>query len=413
MSIRNNFKYSLILTLSTYLVPLLVFPYISRVLGAERIGAIDTVDGIIDYLVLFSMMGMQALGIREIARHKDDKAELQSAFNDLFWLNAITMVVALVILCFATCFVPELQQRGRLLLIGSFKLVANLFWIEWFYRGLENFRYITIRSIIVRLLFVASVFIFVRDEGDFAIYYLLFVGIVVLNAFCNWTYRSRLVSLSLRHVNLRRYLKPFMMLGIFAILSAIYTKLTLPILSFLCGDEQAGYYSVAVRMYQVIIALISSLISVLIPRMSVLIKQERWDVVNHYYTKAIKLLVVLAALIIIIMEILAPYVIYIFAGKGFEPAILPMRLVMIQVLVVGLEQILVLQLLIPLREDKTIVKCGLCGSLTWLLLTFILIPRFQCVGAAIVWIASETMVLILAARKVNKKLKEVNKRRTL
>ena len=84
MSIRNNFKYSLILTLSTYLVPLLVFPYISRVLGAERIGAIDTVDGIIDYLVLFSMMGMQALGIREIARHKADKAELQSAFNDLF-----------------------------------------------------------------------------------------------------------------------------------------------------------------------------------------------------------------------------------------------------------------------------------------------------------------------------------------
>lgn len=190
MSIRNNFKYSLILTLSTYLVPLLVFPYISRVLGAERIGAIDTVDGIIDYLVLFSMMGMQALGIREIARHKDDKAELQSAFNDLFWLNAITMVVALVILYFASCFVPELQQRGRLLLIGSFKLVANLFWIEWFYRGLENFRYITIRSIIVRLLFVASVFIFVRDEGDFDIYYLLFVGIVVLNAFCNWTYRS-------------------------------------------------------------------------------------------------------------------------------------------------------------------------------------------------------------------------------
>lgn len=87
MSIRNNFKYSLILTLSTYLVPLLVFPYISRVLGAERIGAIDTVDGIIDYLVLFSMMGMQALGIREIARHKDDKAELQSAFNDLFGLT--------------------------------------------------------------------------------------------------------------------------------------------------------------------------------------------------------------------------------------------------------------------------------------------------------------------------------------
>ena len=144
-------------------------------------------------------------------------------------------------------------------------------------------------------------------------------------------------------------------------------------------------------MYQVIIALISSLISVLIPRMSVLIKQERWDEVNHYYTKAIKLLVVLAALIIIIMEILAPYVIYIFAGKGFEPAILPMRLVMIQVLVVGLEQILVLQLLIPLREDKTIVKCGLCGSLAWLLLTFILIHKKLSIGKVSLVYMAESM----------------------
>ena len=83
MSIKSNLYYSALLTFSTYLVPLLVFPYISRVLGAESIGAIDTVDNIIDYSILFSMMGMSTLGIREVAKSKSDPKALQATFNDL------------------------------------------------------------------------------------------------------------------------------------------------------------------------------------------------------------------------------------------------------------------------------------------------------------------------------------------
>ena len=402
MSLKGNFIYSTILTFSTYLVPLMVFPYISRILGVDSIGAIDTIDNIIDYCILFSMMGMSTLGIREIAKYKNDKNRLQETFNNLFWLNVISTIVVFFFLIVTTICIPTLQQRIVLLTIGSFKLFANLFWIEWFYRGLEDFKYITIRSVIVRLLFIVSVFVFIKEKSDFTLYYILFVSIVIINAICNWTYKRNKVSLRFKHIALKTYAKPFIILGIFAMLSAIYTKLSIPVLSFTCGDTEAGYYATATRMYQVVIALISSLISVLIPRMSVLIREGNYREISHLFELAFKLLFFISLPIIWYVEFLAPDIIMIFAGSGFEQAAIPMRIVIFQVLIIGSEQIYIMQLLIPLNKDKKVAVAVLCGVITWAILSTILVPLWHGIGTSIVWVATESVVLLIAIYYIKK-----------
>ena len=402
MSLKGNFIYSTILTFSTYLVPLMVFPYISRILGVDSIGAIDTIDNIIDYCILFSMMGMSTLGIREIAKYKNDKNRLQETFNNLFWLNVISTIVVFFFLIVTTICIPTLQQRIVLLTIGSFKLFANLFWIEWFYRGLEDFKYITIRSVIVRLLFIVSVFVFIKEKSDFTLYYILFVSIVIINAICNWTYKRNKVSLRFKHIALKTYAKPFIILGVFAMLSAIYTKLSIPVLSFTCGDTEAGYYATATRMYQVVIALISSLISVLIPRMSVLIREGNYREISHLFELAFKLLFFISLPIIWYVEFLAPDIIMIFAGSGFEQAAIPMRIVIFQVLIIGSEQIYIMQLLIPLNKDKKVAVAGLCGVITWAILSTILVPLWHGIGTSIVWVATESVVLLIAIYYIKK-----------
>ena len=402
MSIKGNFIYSTILTFSTYLVPLMVFPYISRILGVDCIGAIDTIDNIIDYCILFSMMGMSTLGIREIAKYKNDKNRLQETFNNLFWLNVISTIVVFFFLIVTTICIPTLQQRIVLLTIGSFKLFANLFWIEWFYRGLEDFKYITIRSVIVRLLFIVSVFVFIKEKSDFTLYYILFVSIVIINAICNWTYKRNKVSLRFKHIALKAYAKPFIILGIFAMLSAIYTKLSIPVLSFTCGDTEAGYYATATRMYQVVIALISSLISVLIPRMSVLIRESNYTEISHLFELAFKMLFFISLPIIWYVEFLAPDIIAIFAGNEFVQAAIPMRIVIFLVLIIGSEQIYIMQLLIPLNKDKIVAVAGLCGVITWAILSTILVPLLHGIGTSIVWIATESVVLLIAIYYIKK-----------
>ena len=112
MRLKNNLIYSTILTLSTYLVPLLVFPYISKVLGVERIGMIDTADNIIDYCILFSMMGMSTLGIREIARSRHNALMLKQAFSSLFCLNAFTTFIAFAYCGQATSAFPSCMARA-------------------------------------------------------------------------------------------------------------------------------------------------------------------------------------------------------------------------------------------------------------------------------------------------------------
>ena len=290
MGLQKNIVYSAVLTCSTYLVPLLVFPYISRVLGVDGIGAVDFVDSVINYCVLLSMMGMTTLGVREIARNKSNPVLLQQAFADLFSLNLLSTLVVLFVLALMICLVPQLWDKKELFCIGAIKLVANLFWIEWFFKGIENFRYITIRSVVLRLLFICFVYLLVHEEQDYGVYYFLFVSLTLGNAIFNWNFRKRYIGCSLRHVDIKRYAKPFFRLGGFAVLSSVYTQLITVWLGLQCGETEVGYYTTSTRLHQVIIALFSTLTSVIIPRMSVLFKENRLTDVRQLTEKAFQIL---------------------------------------------------------------------------------------------------------------------------
>ena len=403
-SVKQNLAYSTLLTMSTYLVPLIVFPYISRTLGVGGIGIVDTIDNMIDYCILFSMMGLTSVGVREIAKNKDNPEALSQTFTDLFALNLCSTAFIALVFILIVAISPTLQDYGMLVPIGILKLTANLFWIEWFYTGLEEFRYITLRSIILRTIFVLAVFLLVHCETDVTVYYTLFTGITVGNAVCNWYHKRSYLHWNLRRANIKRYLKSFFMLGIFAMLSAIYFKLSLPVLSFITNNQEAGNYATATRVYQVVIALISTLTAVMIPRMSVLMKENKIDEVRNYTDIAFKLLFLFSFPIICFVELFSPDIIRLFAGTGFEGAIMPMRIIMLQLIVIGAEKIIVLQLLIPLRKDITIVKAGFAGVIVWTLLTILLVPKFSSMGTAIVWVAAETTVLIIATIETNRSL---------
>ena len=399
-SVKRNLMYSTVLTMSTYLVPLIVFPYISRVLGVEGIGIVDTVDNMIDYCILFSMMGLTSVGVREIAKNKDNPQSLSQTFTDLFALNLCSTALIAIVFILVVALSPQIQDYGILIPVGILKLTANLFWIEWLYQGLEEFRYITLRSVILRTLFIFGVFLFVHSTTDVATYYMLFVGISIGNAVCNWYHKRTYLHWDIRRANIKRYLRPFLLLGVFAMLSAIYAKLSLPVLSFLTDNEEAGNYATATRVYQVIIALISTLTGVMIPRMSVLMKDGQFNLVRQYTHTAFKLLFLFAFPLICFVELFASDIVRLFAGPGFEGAIPCIRIIMLQLIVIGAEKIMVLQLLIPLRKDHTIVMAGMAGVVVWTILTVLLVPRYQSTGTAFVWLAAEAIVLVIASVEV-------------
>ena len=156
-SIKRNFVYKSILTVSGYLVAFIIFPYVSRILGVGNVGLVSFVDNTVQYFLLFASMGINVLGVREIARVKDDPAARNRVFSNLMGVNLLFTLITLLAYFVIVTLLPELNRYDELFYIGSAKILFTAFLIEWFYTGMEDFRYITLRSVAVKILYVISI----------------------------------------------------------------------------------------------------------------------------------------------------------------------------------------------------------------------------------------------------------------
>lgn len=401
-SIKRNFFYSSILTVSNYIFPLLIFPYVSRVLGVTNIGICSFIDGIINYFILFSMMGMSVVGIRAVARVKNNESQIAKTFSSLFVLNAVTTLAALVILIIVIFTVPQLYEHRDLMFVGVIKLVSNFLLVEWLYTGLEKFKFITNRTIIVKILYVICIFLFVKKQDDYYIYYVLTTLMVTVNALMNCWFGRKFFKIDKDSFNFRAYSRSFFVLGIYAILTSMYISFNVIFLGFSAGNTEVGYYSTASKLYTILLALYTAFTNVMVPRMSFLLSEGKIDEFKSMITKSQDALFSFAIPLCIISIFFAPEMIQIIAGEGYEGAIIPMRIIMPLMIIIGYEQILVLQILTPLHKDKAIFINSAFGACAGIGLNLLLVPLFKSIGSSAVWFISECVVLISSQYFVTK-----------
>ena len=395
-SIKKNVIYSCILTVSGYLFPLITFPYVTRVLGVENIGICNFVDSIVQYFIYFSMMGIGTIGIREIARAKNNEKHLSKTFCNLFVLNILSTILAILALLIGVMFVPQLQEHKSLFFIGAAKVLSNTLLIEWLFKGLENFKYITLRSIIIRSLYVVSVFVFVKTTDDYIVYFFLTSFTVVVNAIVNMIHSRNFVQYDFKGLSIKGYIKPFVIMGTYMLLTSMYTTFNVAYLGMVTDTIQVGYYSTATKLYSLIMSFYTAFTGVMMPRMSTLFDEGRTNDIKKLIQKSIEVLLIFAMPIIIITEFSTSEIIQIIAGKGYEGAIAPMRIIMPLMIVIGIEQVLVLQILTPMGQDKYILNNSVVGAIVSLGLNVILVKHLGCVGSAIVWGVSEVIILVLS-----------------
>lgn len=403
MNLKTNFIYNSILTASTYLVMLIVYPYVSRTLGLSNIGIVNFVDNLVNYFVFVSMMGVTTVGVREIAAAKSLPEQLSPTFSSLLTLTGITTLLAAVVLLISMYTVPTLKAYRAMLYIGLIKLIFNLFLMEWFFIGMEDFKYITQRTILVRSLFVVSVFFFVQDTSDYEIFYILSTGMVVVNALINLIYSRRFVSFTFRSIHIRSLLKPFLIMGVYQLLTNVYTSLNVVWLGFVTDTDQVGYYTTAVRLQIIIMAILTSFSNILFPRVSNLLaegkREEYWAKIQTSFDA----IFIFAFPTICFMLTAGPELLHVFVGNGFEGAYMPLRIIAPLVLIVGIEQILVIQLLMAMHQDSIVLRNSLIGAAVALLLNILLTAKLGACGSAMVWLAAESVILLVTISVINRK----------
>mgnify|MGYP002627061597 CR=1 FL=1 len=161
--IKKNFAYNSFLTVSNYLINLILFPYCARVLGVERFGTTNFVQNVVEYFVFIAMMGITHIGVREIAKCNDIN-ERNQCYSSLLLLNLFYSFVSLSIFLPLIFIVDRFVSLQTLFILGSFHILFSVFKVEWLFRGVEDFRYITIRNIAIKVIYVISVFLFVEEE---------------------------------------------------------------------------------------------------------------------------------------------------------------------------------------------------------------------------------------------------------
>ena len=397
MTLKNNFLYNSILTISKYLFPLIVYPYVTRTLGLSNIGIVNFIDNIINYFVFFSMMGISTVGVREIAAQKVDKQQLSKTFISLLSLTAITTLIAIVTLLVSMYTVETLIPHQKLLYIGIVKLLFNLFLIEWFFMGMEEFRYITTRSILVKCLYVISVFIFVREPSDYVTYYFLSAVMMTANAVINIIYSRSFISYNFKSIDLRPYYKAFLIIGVYFLLTNVYTYLNPVWLGFVTNTDEVGYFTTATKLHNLIMAVLLSFANILFPRVSNLLAEgkehEFWGKINTSFDA-----IFLFAFPTIVYVITAgPELLHFIVGDGFEGSYIPLRIITPLVLIIGIEQILVIQILMATHQDNTVLRNAFIGAIAALLLNLLITSSLGSVGSAIVWVVAESVIMCLSA----------------
>lgn len=402
--LRKNLFYSIVLVLANYVFPFLTYPYVSRVLGVTGIGACNFVDSIINYFILFSSLGVDTFGVREISKHKDDKEALTRSFSNIFLVNLALTGVMLVLLTIVTFSVRELSEHKDLMYIGAFKLIFNCLLVEWLFKGLEDFKLISVRSIAVKTLYVASIFIFVRERSDVSLYYLLSSLVIVANAIVNIVCSRKRVHLSLKDLSFFSTFRSLFALGVYAILTSMYTTFNITFLGFSSGDVEVGYYTTATKIYSFVMAFFTAFTGVMLPRMSHVVSSGDMARFKMYFRMAVELLFSFSIPIIIWMSLFSHDIVYVIAGPEFDGAALPLFIIAPLVFIVGYEQILVLQTLMPLGYDKLLLRNSAIGAGVGITLNFALVPFLSSVGSSVAWLVTECLILLLSQIAVRREI---------
>lgn len=395
-SLTVNFIMNIILSMSAFIFPLITFPYVSRVLLPIGTGKVSFANSIIAYFALFAQLGIPTYGIRACAIVRDDKEKLTKTVQELLIINTIISVLVYIVFIIALFTVPKMRSDSTLFLITSTTIFFNVIGVEWLYKALEQYSYITIRSIIFKFIGLILMFILVKNSSDYVWYGFITIFAVSASNIFNFINLHKYVSLKpVGNYNFKVHLKAVTIFFAMSCATTIYTNLDSVMIGFIKGATENGYYNAAVRIKSILVSIVTSLGAVLLPRASYYLENNYIDEFKKISKKAINFVILISIPMMIYFIMFAKESILFLAGDSYAKSIAPMQIIMPTLLFIGLTNIMGIQMLVPLGKEKYVLYSEIAGALIDLVLNALLIPCYGAAGAAVGTLVAEVVVWIV------------------
>lgn len=415
-SLKVNAILNITKTLMGLVFPLITFPYASRILMPEGLGKVNFALTIISYFAIISSLGIENYGIREAAKLRDDKIQLSKFSKEIFMINMISTIVAYALLAVAIIFIPKFLEYRRLLIVSSATILFTTLGMNWLYSAVEDYLYITIRSIIFQVISLILLFLLVHSKDDYVKYAAISVVSNVGSNILNFVHSRKYISFKIdKPLKFKKHLKPIMVLFAMAVAVKIYTVLDTTMIGFLKNDYEVGIYTAATKINKIVLSLVVSIGTVLLPRLSYYSSMEDKTEFYKLAYKGFDILLLIALPSAVGLSLLSTSIVHLLSGNGYEAAILPMRIMNPIIVVIGLSNFIGIQMFMPLNKEKWTLYSVLVGAVVNFFINLFLIPIYGSVGASIATLCAEITVtltqLILLRRflKINKIAKSMIK----
>lgn len=409
-SLKTNLLLNMIKTFSVILYPLITFPYASRVLMPENIGKVSFVRSYISYFMLLAVLGLTTYAIRECASIKDDIIKLKQTVSQLLSLNIITSVFAYLLLFMTLYLFPALDKYCMLILLYSLTIFLQVIGIEWLTIAMEDFYFITIRTIAVQCISIVLLFLFVRKQDD----YFAFTAILVFSSgamnILNFIHGRKYCDFKFTfNIDFKRHLNPILLLFAMTLSQTIFNHTDVTMLGLMIGDYEVGLYSTAFKVMGIIASIVQSTAFVLIPRLSYFFANNDFEGANLLLRKVLSLNLLLGVPLVVGSEVLAEEIFMIVGGNAYVPSGNILRILMISFLfsLVG-GSFLGNAILIPMKKEGYYNLVCWVTAVANVILNYMLIPIYGAIGASIATGLNGVIIFLLLLLKIDKRIRILN-----
>lgn len=413
-SVKFNFLMNLILTVSNVLFPLITFPYVARVLQPINNGKIAFCTSVISYFSMVALIGIPNYGIREVAKVRDDRDKLTKLVYELLLISLVMTIISITVLVISIFIIPKFYQEKELFFINAIGILLNTIGVNWLYSGLEQYQYITIRSIIFKVISIIAMFLFVKEPSD----YILYGTITVLasggsNIF-NFFNMKKFINFRVKEkLEIKKHMKPILIFFATVLATSIYVNLDTVMIGFINGNVEVGLYSTSLKIRSLVLSVITALGTVLMPRLSYYINNNQKELFKETIVKCINFVSLISISICIFIVIYAKECILFIAGNDYLLAVSSLRIVIFTIIFVGFSNITGIQILTPLGLERKLFISIVYGAIIDFILNMFFIPLYKSNGAALATLIAEIIVLAVQCYYLKEFIREIYKKLTI
>lgn len=403
-SLAKNSIYNILYKCSNFIFPLIVSAYVSRILLAEGVGKVSSAQNIVTYFAILAALGLPTYGTKVIASCSDNRDKRSKAFSELFIINAISTIICSIAYYIMVIQIPYFQQRQSLFIVCGLSIIFNIINVDWFYQGCEEYGYIMIRNLLIKVISLVAIFIFVRSVDDYIKYAAVLTFSKVANNIFNIVHLKKYASFTFQDLRIIQHIKPVFVFLAASIAIEIYTLADTTMLTFIHGDKIVGYYTTARKGIDVIRTMIIAVCAVFLPRLSYYYSNKEYISFKNLMDRGIKILMYITIPATAGVILTAKYFVPFMFGEAFSDAIVTTEILSISIITVAFSNFFGYQVLVTIGKEKEMLISTIIGAIINIALNFALIFAFKHNGVAIASAITELCVTLYQIKAVNKEI---------